>query len=214
MVANLRCSRCCGPGWWARGDGGDYVRDGGKAEMENAVKREKRGWTWIAIALVAALGAMVVAVRHEGAQDPPAVRRRDAVLVACALWMQDRASRRAGEAAIERGEAAWSQLGVGLVAILVLGGISLGSMQGSWRRTCSSARTRHHVALPGLPASFRRGEPAPSRRAEDERDRAIRAQGDYCRSDCSNSLAGLAILWVLAPQFFRSPGGPLQVARC
>lgn len=184
--------------------------------MEHAVKREARGWTWIAIALVAMLGVVVMVLGVKEHRIHLLFGGAMLLLVACALWMQDRAFLPGREEALPSNaeKAAWSQLGVGLVAILVLGGISLGSMQGSM---ASYLFFCAYVVIVAFYPVFRRRFVEANLRhrdvPEDERDRAIRAQGDYLSKRLLEfALVGLAILWVLVPQFFRSLGGPLQVA--
>lgn len=184
--------------------------------MENSVKQEKHGWAWFGIVSVAALGVAVIAFGVKEHRIHLLFGGAMLLLIACAAWMQDRAQRPGREDAMPSNaeKAAWSQLGVGLVAILVLGGISLGSMQGSM---ASYLFFCTYVIIVAFYPVFRRRFVEANLRhrdvPEDERDRAIRAQGDYLSKRLLEfALVGLAITWVLVPQFFRSLGGPLQVA--
>lgn len=185
--------------------------------MATTARDWKRIGAWIAFALVAALGMLMVMV--------PIVKGREMHLVfsgamllciAIAGVVQIRSMRpgRDDSTPSNAEKAAWSQLGFGLAAIMVLGGMSLGLLRGSMAAYLMFGTYALLVAF--FPA-FRRRFIEESRRyrevGEDERDRAIRAQGDYLSKRLLElALVGLAIVWVLAPQLIRALDAPLQIA--
>ena len=185
--------------------------------MERTMKKDGgRTWTWIGCGLVAALGASVLAI---GATQPRlhlVFGGAVLLLIAASLVLQERALRpgRDDAAASNAEKAAWSQLGMGLAAILVLGGVSLGSTGGVFAPYLLLAA---YVLVVAFFPAFRRRFIEENRRyrevAEDERDRAIRAQGDYLSKRLLEfALVALAIAWALAPQLVQSLGGPLRIA--
>lgn len=185
--------------------------------MEAAMKDRKQVWAWVGWTLVAALGALVVvagivksAAAHLLFSGAMLLLMAVVGVVQTLVWRPGRD----GETPSNAEKAAWSQIGFGLAAIMVLGGVSLGSMQGSWAAYLVFGTYALLVAL--FPV-FRRRFVEENRRyrevAEDERDRAIRARGDYLSKRLLEfALVGMAIAWVAAPAFFRALGEPLQIA--
>lgn len=176
----------------------------------------KQRMAWLAWGVVAVLGAMVVAVG--GIEGRPHLLFGGAMLllIAVAGVVQTRAMRPGRDDSLPSNaeKAAWSQVGMGLAAIMVLGGMSLGSMRGSLAAYLLFAAYALIVAC--FPA-FRRRFIEENRRyreiPEDERDRAIRAQGDYLSKRLLElALVVLACVWVLAPQLIRALDQPLQIA--
>lgn len=176
----------------------------------------KQRMAWLAWGVVAVLGAMGVAVG--GIEGRPHLLFSGAMLllIAVAGVVQTRAMRPGRDDSLPSNaeKAAWSQVGMGLAAIMVLGGMSLGSMRGSLAAYLLFAAYALIVAC--FPA-FRRRFIEENRRYreihEDERDRAIRAQGDYLSKRLLElALVVLACVWVLAPQLIRALDQPLQIA--
>lgn len=185
--------------------------------MEATMKDRKHAWAWVGWTLVAALGALVlVAGIVKGAAAHLLFSGAMLLLIAGAGVLQTKMLRpgRDDAEASSAEKAAWSQIGMVLAAMLVLGGMSLGSMRGS---LASYLLFAAYALLVALHPQFRRRFIEENRRyreiGEDERDRAIRAQGDYLSKRLLElALVGLAIAWVLVPQFILSLDAPLQVA--
>lgn len=183
--------------------------------METVMER-KQLLAWLAWAVVAILGAVVVAVGGIEGRLHLLFGGAMLLLIAAAGVVQTRAMRPGRDDSLPSNaeKAAWSQVGMGLAAIMVLGGVSLGSMRGSMAAYLLFAAYALIVAC--FPA-FRRRFIEENRRyreiAEDERDRAIRAQGDYLSKRLLElALVVLAIVWVLAPHVIRALDQPLQIA--
>lgn len=185
--------------------------------METAMKRGgMHAWEWVACVLVALLGIAVFVVGVSQQRMHLVFGGAMFLLIAAGLVVQARALRPGRDEAMpsHAEKAAWSQLGVGLAAILVLGGISLRSAEGS---LASYLLFAAYVVIVASFPMFRRRFIEENRRhrevPEDERDRAIRAQGDYLSKRLLEfGLIGLSVTWVLAPHLVHSLGGPLQVA--
>jgi hypothetical protein len=184
--------------------------------MDSAIKSGGETWGWGACVAVAILGTTVLVL---GAmQRAPHLLFGGAMLavIAAAGIVQMRALRPTGEGCLPSNaeRSAWMQIGMGLAAIMVLGGMALGSMRDSLASYLLFAAYTLIVAFfPAFRHRFIEDNRGYREVAEDERDRAIRGQGDYLSKrllECS--LAGVAIGWVLVPGFFQSLDGPLQVA--
>lgn len=184
--------------------------------MTRATGRNAVVWTWIAAALVAMIGVAVLVV---------GVLHREAhllfggamfVVIAGSVLLHERALRPGADDALpsHAEKAAWSQIGMGLAVILVLGGMSLGSMRGAMAPYLLFGAYALIVAC--YPVFRRRFVEEGLRHrevAEDERDRMLRAQGDYLSKRLLElSLVAVAVAWVLIPEWIRSIGEPLQVA--
>lgn len=176
----------------------------------------KQRMAWLAWGVVAILGAMVVAVGGIGGRPHLLFGGAMLLLIAVAGVVQTRAMRPGRDDGLPSNaeKAAWSQVGMGLAAIMVLGGMSLGSMRGSLAAyLLFAAYTLIVACFPALRRRFieenRRHREIP----EDERDRAIRAKGDYLSKRLLElALVVLACVWVLAPQLIRALDQPLQIA--
>lgn len=185
--------------------------------MERALKSAGgRTWVWIGCGLVALVGLAVLVIGVMERRLHLVFGGAMLLLIAAGLVLQAQALRPGRDAAMASNaeKAAWSQIGMGLAAILVLGGISLGSAAGSFASYLLFAAYALIVAC--FPA-FRRRFIDENRRyrevMEDERDSSIRARGDYLSKRLLEfGLIGLAITWVLAPHLIHSLGAPLQVA--
>jgi len=183
--------------------------------MQGSVNN-RQAWSWVAFALLAVIGVMVMAV---GATEPAlhlVFGGAMLLLIAVSGAVQMRAQRPGLDGATPSNteKAAWAQIGMGLAAIMVLGGVSLGSMRGSWAAYLWFAMYAVIVAFFPL---FRRRFIESSRGyrevAEDERDLAIRAQGDYLAKRLLElALVALGLVWVFLPGLIQSVRAPLQVA--
>lgn len=186
--------------------------------MAAAMKTGRRAWalTWLVYAAVAALGVAVAAV---GAMDGEAHLVFGGgmfVLVAAAGALHGLALRPGRDDSTASGaeQAAWQQIGIGLAAILVLGGMPLGSMQG---KASSWLLLAAYALVVAFQPFVRRRFVKESRRwrevAEDERDRAIRARGDYLSKRLLELCLVAAVLagaW--RPQLLQALGDPLHIA--
>ncbi len=184
--------------------------------MEIAMKRSERRWLWIVCALLALIGGGVLIV---GVME----HRVHLVFGGVMFWvlaavalLHERALRpgRDDNPASNAEKAAWSMIGMGLAAIMVLGGVLLGSMRGSM---ASYLLFFAYALIVAFFPVYRRRFADESRRyrevAEDERDRVIRAQGDYLSKRMLEiALVVLACAWVIAPRFIQAISDPLQVA--
>lgn len=185
--------------------------------MEKAIRDGKRAWGWIVGALVVAvLGVAVLAGGAMEGRMHLLFGGAVFLLIAVGMVIQDRALRPGADDSLPSNaeKAAWSQIGMGLAAILVLGGMSLGSMKGSM---ASYLLFSAYAIIVAFYPAFRRRFIEENRRyrevPEDERDRTIRAQGDVLSKRLLElSLVGLAIVWVMAPQAIHALGTPLQIA--
>lgn len=185
--------------------------------MEATMKAGTKGvWEWLAYGALAALGVLVIVVGAMGHRVHLLFGGAMLLLIAAVGVVYSRAMRsgRDDNTPSNAEKAAWSQVGMGLSSIMVLGGMALGSMRGSMASYLFLAAYALLVALHPL---FRRRFIEENRRyrevGEDERDRAIRAQGDYLSKRLLElALVVLAIVWVLAPQLVRALDAPLQIA--
>lgn len=184
--------------------------------MEHAMKAGGQVWTRLAYALVAALGVAIMAIgAHEG-RAHLLFGGVMFVLIAATGCLHMRALRpgRDDSAPSHAEKAAWSQIGMGLAALLVLGGMPLGSMRGT---LAGYLLFGTYALLVACYPVYRRRFIEEHRRyrevAEDERDRTIRAQGDYLSKRLLElAMVALAIAWAAFPAPFRELGEPLQVA--
>ena len=184
--------------------------------MQATMKDAKQVWPWLAYAAVALLGAVVGAIGGIEHKLHLVFGGAMLLVIAGAGVVQSRAMRPGRDDGLpsHAEKAAWAQVGMGLAAIMVLGGVSLGSMKGSLAAYLMFGAYALIVAFSPV---FRRRFIEENRRhrevAEDERDRTIRAQGDYLSKRLLElALVGLAVAWVAAPELIRSVGAPLQVA--
>ncbi|HRN61228.1 MAG TPA: hypothetical protein PK743_08140 [Luteimonas sp.] len=181
------------------------------------MKGDRRAWAWVlAAAAVALLGTAVLAIGAMEGRVHLVFGGAMLWLIAAGVVLQDRALRPGREDGMPSAseKAAWGQIGMALAAILVLGGMALGSMAGSFASYLMF--TAYALIVAGYPM-FRRRFIEENRRyrevPEDERDRAIRAQGDYLSKRLLElALVALAVVWVLAPRMIQALGEPLQVA--
>ena len=183
--------------------------------MDAMMRARGQGWLWGVYALLAMLGAAIAALG--GTRGMPHLVFGGAMLalIAAAGVVHARALRPGPDQALpsHAEEAAWAQIGMGLAAIMVLGGLSLGSAKGSLASYLLLAAYAVVIAFHPL---YRRRfiEHALRHRdvPEDERDRAIRARGDYLSKRLLEfALVGLAIAWALASHLIRALDG-VQVA--
>ncbi|WP_298573658.1 hypothetical protein [uncultured Luteimonas sp.] len=168
------------------------------------------------LGLVAALGlALCVLGLREGAAHLVFGGVMLVVLAGAGL-LQQLAERpgRDGETPSLSEKASWQQLAVGMTAILVLGGVSLGSMQGllsSWLFFAA-----YVVLVACYPLLRRRFIDANRRHRDidgDERDRALRAQGDQvARRVLELSLLAIAVAWAVMPGLFTLSVEPVRLA--
>lgn len=110
--------------------------------------------------------------------------------------------------------AAWSMIGMGLAAMMVLGGVPLGSTHGRMGGYLLFATCAVLVACyPGFRRRFVEERRGYREITDDERERAIRAQGEYLSKRLLElAMVALAVAWVFWPAPFRALGGPPQVA--
>lgn len=184
--------------------------------MEQAMKGSRQVWAWLAFALVAALGVAIAVIG--GREGRAHLLFGGAMFVVfAAVGVVQMLSLRPGRddsAPSHSEKAAWSQIDMGWAAVLVLGGVPLGSMRGSLAGYLLFAT---YALLVACYPAFRRRFVEEQRRyrevAEDERDRAIRAQGDYLSKRLLElAMVAIAVAWVAVPAAFRALGEPLQVA--
>lgn len=184
--------------------------------MEHTMKGSRQAWAWLAFALVAALGVAIIGIGvHEGRAH--LLFGGVMLLVIAAVGVVQMVALRPGRddsAPSHAEKAAWSQIGMGWAALLVLGGVPLGSMRGS---LAGYLLFGTYALLVACYPAFRRRFVEERRRyrevAEDERDRAIRAQGDYLSKRLLElAMVALAVAWVASPATFRGLGEPLQIA--
>src|SRR5690606_21855016 len=154
----------------------------GGHEMEQAMKGGRQAWVWVmAAAAVALLGTAVLVIGVIEGRGHLLFGGGMLWLIAASVALQDRALRPGREDGMPSGseQAAWSQIALVLAVLLVLGGMSLGSMQGVLAPYLMFACYALIVACYPM---FRRRFIEENRRyrevPEDERDRGIRAQGD------------------------------------
>lgn len=184
--------------------------------MDATTDKGMQGWLWVVLALLAALGVAITMIGAVGGEAHLVFGGVMMLLIAASARIQHLALRPGREDSTPSNaeKSAWSQIGVGLAVIMVLGGVSLGSMQGKFASYLLFAAYALIVAFYPL---FRRRFIEENRRyrevAEDERDRVIRAQGDYLSKRLLElSLVALAVVWLALPQVIQSLGGPLQIA--
>lgn len=110
--------------------------------------------------------------------------------------------------------AAWWMIGMGLGAMMVLGGVPLGSTHGRMGGYLLFATCAVLVACyPGFRRRFVEERRGYREITDDERERAIRAQGEYLSKRLLElAMVALAVAWVFWPAPFRALGGPPQVA--
>ncbi len=184
--------------------------------MGHAMMAGGQVWTRLAYAVVAALGVAIMAIgMHEGRAHLlfGGVMFLLMAAIGC-LHMRALRPARDDSAPSHAEKAAWSQIGLGWAALLVLGGVPLGSLRGS---LAGYLLFGTYALLVVCYPAFRRRFVEEHRRyrevPEDERDRAIRAQGDYLSKRLLElAMVALAVAWVAWPAPFRALGGPLQVA--
>lgn len=173
-------------------------------------------WTLASLVAVAALGVALVAVGLRDAAWHLLSGGAMFGLIALAGVLQHLAERpgRDGETQSPGERASWQQLGAGLVAILMLVGLSLGQAQGVFSGYLFFAAWV--LVILGWPLMRRRSIEAALRHRdvpEDERDLALRAQADrLSRRLLELGLVVIAIAWMLAPEVVRAPLEPLRAA--
>ena len=179
-------------------------------------KTNARTGVWMLSVLVALLGLAVVVAGAVGQRIHLVFGGAMFCIFAALTVWHERAVRpgRDGSPAANAEKAAWSQIGMGASAFMVLGGMSLNPGRGAWADYLLFFAFALIVVF--FPA-FRRRYIEEGRRyrevAEDERDRVIRAQGDALSKRLLElALVALAIAWLLAPGLIRSVREPLQVA--
>lgn len=184
--------------------------------MAHAMKANRRVWTWLAYALVSVLGVAIMMVGARERQAHLLFGGAMFLLMAATGLLHMRALRpgRDDSAPSHAEKAAWSQISLGWAALLVLGGVPLGSMRGS---LAGYLLFGTYALLVACYPGFRRRFVEEHRRyrevAEDERDRAIRAQGDYLSKRLLElAMVAIAVAWVAWPAPFRALDVPLQVA--
>jgi uncharacterized membrane protein len=175
-----------------------------------------RRWEW---AVWQALVALAVAVLVLGALERGqylVFGGMVILLIAATMLLQARALRPGADEALPSNaeKAAWGRVGMGLATTLLLGGMVQGPMRGVMS---GHLLLGFYAVLIVFYPMFRRRSLEENRRhrevLEDERDRAIRASGDYlARRSLECMLVGLAVVWVLVPQLIRPLGEPLQIA--
>lgn len=176
----------------------------------------RTAWWLPVLGLVAALGLSLCVLGLGEGRAHLVFGGAMLVAIAGAGQLQRLAERpgRDGETPSRSEQASWQQLGLGLAAILVLGGLSLGSMQGRFSAwLCFFA---YVLVVVGYPRFRRRFVEARLRHrdlAEDERDRALRAQGDQlARRALELALVATAVCWVALPRWSALSAEPLRVA--
>lgn len=184
--------------------------------METAAKRIERRWIWVVCTSAAVLGSVVLVVGLTEHRMHLVFGGVMFWLLAACAWLHERALRpgRDENPASNAEKSAWSMIGMGLAAIMVLGGMLFGSMRGSM---ASYLLFFAYALIVAFFPTYRRRFADEGRRyrevAEDERDRVIRAQGDYLSKRILEiTLVVLACAWVIAPGFVQSISDPLQVA--
>lgn len=174
-----------------------------------------RGWT-AAFALLAALG---VAVAATGASEGRLHLVFGGVMfvvfaVAGVLYLLARRPGRDDSLPSHAEKAAWSMIGLGLGAVMVLGGVPLGSTHGRMDGYLLFATYALLVACyPGFRRRFVEERRGYREITDDERERAIRAHGDYLSKRLLELvIVALAVAWVFLPAPFNALGEPPQVA--
>lgn len=185
--------------------------------MEKGMERPglSRAWT----AAFAALATLGVAVAVIGAREARAHLLFDGsmfVVIALAgvLYLLARRPGRDDSLPSHAEKAAWSMIGLGLGAVMVLGGVPLGSTHGRMDGYLLFATYALLVACyPGFRRRFAEERRGYREITDDERERAIRAQGDYLSKRLLElAMVALAVAWVFLPASFRALGEPPQVA--
>lgn len=179
-------------------------------------KRKELSRLWLLCAVVALIGTAVLAVGAMERQPHLIFGGVMIWLLAATAWIHERALRpgRDETPASNAEKAAWSQVGMGLAAIMVLGGMSAGSMKASLASYLLFATFAFIVLFfPTFRRRFIEEGRGYREVAEDERDRAIRAQGDYLSKRLVEfGIVAFSITWVLAPHWIAAVGMPLQIA--
>lgn len=176
----------------------------------------RSGWILASLAAVAALGVALMAIGLRDAAWHLLSGGAMVTLIAMAGLLQHLAERpgRDGETPSPGEQASWQQLGVGMAAILVLGGLALGSMQGVLSAYLFFAA--YACVAVAYPLMRRRFVEAALRHRdvpEDERDLALRAQGDrLAKRLLELGLVAIAIAWVVLPHLFPGPLDPVRLA--
>lgn len=174
------------------------------------------GWVLASLVAVAALGAALVGLGLRDAAWHLLFGGAMVALIALAGLLQHLAERpgRDGETPSPGEKASWQLLGAGMAGILLLGGLSLGSVQGVLSAWLFFAA--YVAVILGWPLMRRRLIEAALRHRdvpEDERDRALRAQGErLAKRLLELGLVALAVAWVALPELFRAPLDPVRVA--
>lgn len=184
--------------------------------MNRALGPGRAGRAWWLQASLAAVAALAVALggREQGPQ--PLFGGAMLAMIALAGLLQHLAERpgRDGHAPSVAEKASWQQPGVGLIAILMLGGLLLGARQGVLPGYLFFAAYALVVAC--YPLMRRRSIESGLRHrdlAEDERGLALRAQCDRLANRLLElGLVAIAVAWVALPQLFQWPVAPVRVA--
>jgi len=176
-----------------------------------------RGWLApAALALVAALGLVLLVLGLREAAAQLVFGGVMLAVIAVAGVLQHLAERPGseGEAPSLLEKASWQGVGVGLAAIMVLGGLSLGSTQGRFSAWLVFAAYVLIVVLhPLLRRRFVEANLRHCDIAEDERDRALRGHGDRtAKRVLELTLVAIAVAWVALPGVFALPAQPVRVA--
>lgn len=184
--------------------------------MDVAMTRKPDRWVGIACGLAVLAGAGVLAVGVVEPQRQWIFGGAMVCLMAVVAWLRERAllPGRDGTPASNAEKAAWFLIGIGLGATFVTGGIALGpnvSATASYLLFAGCALIV--AAFPLYRVRFVEEHRRYREVAEDERDRMIRAQGDYLAKRLVELAAvAFAVAWVLAPQRIASVTAPLQIA--
>lgn len=176
----------------------------------------RSGWWLPVLGLVAALGLALCALGLREGRAHLVFGGAMLVAIAAAGQLQRLAERpgRDGETPSPSERASWQHLGVGLAAILVLGGLSLGSIQGRFSAwLVFFAYVLVVVFYPRFRTRFVEAQLRHRDLAEDERDRVLRAQGDQlARRVLELALVATAVAWVALPGWSALSAEPVRVA--
>lgn len=184
--------------------------------MTATMKTGRQAWVGLAYGVVAALGVTIAIVGAREGDAHLVFGGAMFLLLAAVAALHSLALRPGRDDSTASGaeHSAWHQIGIGLAAMLVLGGIPLGLMQdklSSWLLLSAYA-----LLVAFLPA-FRRRFVEENRRwrevAEDERDRVIRARGDYLSKRLLElCLVATVLAGAMRPQLLQALQDPLHIA--
>lgn len=181
-----------------------------------AARRGRARWTMASLAAVAAWGGALLVLGLRGDAWHLLFGGAMFALAAIAGLLQHLAERpgREGETPSLGERASWQQLGVAMAAILVLGGLGLGSMQGVLSAHLFFAAYATVIAAwPLMRRRFVDGALRHRDVAGDERDLALRAQGErLAKRLLELGLVAIAVAWVVVPELLRGPQDPVRVA--